>query len=200
MVVVVLPVHARLVILLEVEQLSQVLHHTSIFLAWALLSFGLLALGLTGLLLLFNWSVWVSTWRVSWVWLVLLLCSSFPLLHGSFLLRKLRLLRLLLWAAILRLLLFTSILGLILALLLAAVLWLLLAWLLTSVLRLFLALLLSAILWLLLFPAILGLFLTLWSLVIGRSWWSLLLFLFWDLPWLEWSAISIEWLILSAVV
>ena len=72
-------VHLWIIVLLEVEQLSQVLHNSSIFLAWLTLlrSLWLSALWLTLLwLLLFYWSVWIAAWRVGWIWFVLLLSLS----------------------------------------------------------------------------------------------------------------------------
>ena len=77
-------VHVWFVVLLEVEQLSQVLHNSSVFLTWLALLWSLwlpaLWLTLLWLLLLFNWSIWVTTWSVGWIWFVLLLSRSFPFL------------------------------------------------------------------------------------------------------------------------
>ena len=58
---------------------------------------------------------------------------------------------------------------------------------------------LFTILWLLLLLPLWSLFLTWWSLgfLLRRSFFH---FLFWNLPWLEWSAISVKWLIFSAIV
>ena len=182
-VIVVIPtVHVGVLILLEVEQLSQVLHNSFVFLAW--LSFlrwlWLLAIWFA-LWLLLNWSIWVATWSISWVWFVLLLfgCSfNFPFYNDSLLLSELRFLRLL--AILLTLFILP------LLLLLAAISWLLLL----------LRWLFSAVLWFLL-----ALHLRLrWSLLIVRRWWSLLLLLFRNFPWLERSAISVKCLFFSTIV
>ena len=182
-VIVVIPtVHVGVLILLEVEQLSQVLHNSFVFLAW--LSFlrwlWLLAIWFA-LWLLLNWSIWVATWSISWVWFVLLLfgCSfNFPFYNDSLLLSELRFLRLL--AILLTLFILP------LLLLLAAISWLLLL----------LRWLFSAVLWFLL-----ALHLRLgWSLLIVRRWWSLLLLLFRNFPWLERSAISVICLFFSTVI
>ena len=183
MVVVIPAVHVWVLILLEVEQLSQVLHNSSVilpflaFLRWC----WLLAIWFALRLLFLNWSIWITTWSVSWVWFVLLLfgCSfNFPFYDGSLLLSELRFLGLLT-------ILFTLFI-LPLLFLLAAISWLLLL----------LRWLFSAILWFLLA-------LYLWlrrSLLVVRRRWSLLLFLFRNFPWLERSAISVKCLFFSAVV
>ena len=183
MVVVISAVHVWILILLEVEQLSQVLHNSLVILSW--LTFlrwcWLLAIWFALWLLFLNWSIWVSTWSVSRVWFVLLLfgCSfNFPFYNDSLLLGELRFL------GLLTILITLFILPLLL--LLAAICWLLL------LLR-----------WL--FPAILWFFLALhlrlrWSLLVIRRSLSLLLLLFRNFPWLERSAFSVKCLFFSAVV
>ena len=85
MIVVIMGVHAVhvwVIVLLEVEKLSQVLHNSSVFWAWLSLlrSLWLSAFWLTLLwLLLFNWSIWIAAWRVCWIWFVLRLSRSFSL-------------------------------------------------------------------------------------------------------------------------
>ena len=93
MVVVIPAVHVGVLILLEVEQLSQVLHNSFVFLAWlsCLRCLWLLAIWFA-LWLLLNWSIWVATWSISWVWFVLLLFGlsfNFPFYNDSLLLSEL---------------------------------------------------------------------------------------------------------------
>ena len=184
-VIVVIPtVHVGVLILLEVEKLSQVLHNSFVFLAWLTFLRWLWLLAIWfALWLLLNWSIWVATWSISWVWFVLLLfgCSfNFPFYNDSLLLSELRFLGLLT--------ILITLLILPLLLLLAAIRWLLLLLLLR---------------WL--FPAILWFFLALhlwlrWSLLVIRGSWSLLLLLFRNFPWLERSAISVKCLFFSTIV
>lgn len=182
MVVVIPAVHVGVLILLEVEQLSQVLHNSFVFLAWlsCLRCLWLLAIWFA-LWLLLNWSIWVATWSISWVWFVLLLFGcffNFPFYNDSLLLSKLRFL------GLLTILITLLILPLLLLLAAIRLLLLLLRW---------------------LFPAILWFFLALylrlrWSLLVIRGRLSLLLLLFRNFPWLERSAISVKCLFFSTIV